>query len=394
MKKTALALLFMTLLVSSVIFAQSPSCDESYIKAMTAPDMAQKYALLKDYVAKCKGSQYENHAYAQLCLLPYQGKSTQETVTFGEKAIGLGGLDDLTQCQVYIIVSGLFIKSGQNLEKAKAYALQVIQIANKNKTSGSSSTTPEAWNQLVGAGYYAQAQALEQEKDLKGALNSYENSYKILKNKQIANDIKKIGKSLYDFKFYAEAERAFQIACTALKDFPSCTFYAKTLYKNGKKDEALKYFKQAYAQQKSGEIAYNIGIILAGKAEKNPAIGPEAISYLLEASFLSPSNSEKAMSLAERLFFNGNSKLNYNEKVKEMNEKTKSLDQLTARFNSKYQDKSEEDLSDDEKKEMKNLLAEIQEEEKAIKKLEAETQAAVAEFQALIDQTKKKLGIT
>ncbi len=394
MKKTALTVSLMILLAAPSLFAQSSSCDESYIKAMTATEMGQKYNLLKDYVAKCKGSKYENHAYANLCLLPYKGKSTQEALNYGEKAIALGGLDDLTQCQIYITVSGLYSKSGQNLEKAKNYALQVIQIAKKNKADKSSSTTPKAWNQLEGAGYYAHAQALEKAKDLKGAVISYENSYKILKNKQIALDLKKVGKSLYDFKFYPQAEKAFQIACTTLNDFASCTFYAKTLFRNGKKDEALKYFKQAYAQQKSGEIAYNIGILLAGKAEKNPALESEAIDYLLQASFLSPKNSEKAMTLAERLFFNGNSKLNYNEKVKEMTARTKSLEQLTAQFNNKFENKTEEDLSDNEKKEMQSLLAKIEEEEKAIENLEAETQAAVDEFQKLIDKTKKKLGIS
>jgi len=394
MKKTALTVLLVILLASPFLHAQSSSCDESYIKAMTAAEMAQKFNQLKEFVANCKGSKYENHAYAHLCLLPLKGKSTQETINFGEKAISLGGLDELTQCQVYIIVSGLYSKSGQNLEKAKNYASQVIQIAKKNKDDKSSSTSPQAWNQLVGAGYYAHAQALEKAKDLKGAVNSYTNSYKILKNKQIAADLKKVGKSLYDFKFYPEAEKAFQIACTTLKDFGSCTFYAKTLFRNGKKDEALKYFKQAYAQQKSGEIAYNIGILLAGKAEKNPGLGPEAIDYLLQASFLSPKNSEKAMTLAERLYFNRNSKLNYNKKVKEINTRTKNLEQLTAQFNNKFEDKTEEDLSDNEKKEMQSLLKKIEEEEKAITNLEAETQAAVAEFQKLIDQTKRKLGVS
>ncbi len=394
MKKTALVISLMILFISPTIFAQSSSCDESYIKAMTAAEIAQKYTLLKNYISNCQGSKYENHAYAHLCLLPYKGKSKQETLNFGEKAIALGGLDDLTQCQLYVTISGLYGESGQNLEKAKNYALQAIQIAQKNKTDKSSQTPVKSWNQLIGYGYYAHAKALEKSKDLKGAVNSYANSFKILKDKQIAKDLQKVGKSLYDFKYYTDAEIAFQIACSTLKDFGSCTYYAKTLYRNGKKDEALKQFKAAYAKQKSGEIAYNIGIILAGKAEKNIALRPEAIDYLLQASFLSPKNSKKAMTLAERLYFNGNGKVNYNEKVKEMNAKTENLEKLTAQFNDKFQDKAEEDLSDQEKIEMKRLLSQIEEEEAAIKKLEAETKAILEEFQHLIDQTKTKLGIT
>jgi seryl-tRNA synthetase len=115
---------------------------------------------------------------------------------------------------------------------------------------------------------------------------------------------------------------------------------------------------------------------------------------LLDASFLSPKNSEKAMSLAERLFFTGNNKLNYNEKVKELQEKTEALDALTEEFNKKFGEKVEEDLNDQEKKEMKEMLAKIKDEEAAIKKLEAEQKEALAEFQKLIDQAKKRLGIS
>ena len=77
-----------------------------------------------------------------------------------------------------------------------------------------------------------------------------------------------------------------------------------------------------------------------------------------------------------------------------MNTKTKNLEKLTAQFNGKFQDKAEEDLSDQEKKDLQKMLSQIEEEEAAIKKLEAETQAILEEFQKLIDQTRTKLGIS
>ncbi|MFQ6107996.1 MAG: hypothetical protein ACE5L7_00390 [Candidatus Aminicenantales bacterium] len=397
MKRMALIAAILTLLVFPLLLqAQNTTADEAYIKAVTTPDPAQRVKLLKDYLAKYggKGTKYENHVYAQLCLTPYKGKTPKETITYGEKALALDGLDDLTQCQLLITLSGVYSQLGQNLEKAKSYALKVVEISKANRNKESSTESPQQWNQLIGAGYYAHAQALEKAKDLRSAVGSYINSYNILKNRQIVRDLKRVGKSLYEFKFYNEAEKAFRIACTTSKDFASCLFYAKTLYRMGRKDEALKYFKQAYAKQKSGEIAYNIGIILAAKAEKDPSFQQEAIKYLLDASFLSPKNSKKAMSLAERLFFAGNKKLRYNEKVKELQERTKELESLTEEFNSKFGEKAEEDLSDAEKKQMKTLLARIKSEEETIKKLQAEQKAALAEFQKLIDQTKKRLGIS
>lgn len=396
MKKTVLTTLVILLFISVYLSAQNSTADEEYIKAVTTQNVDQKVKLLKEYLTKYggKGTKYENHVYANLCLLRYRGKKAKETTNYGEKALAMGGLDDYTKSQIYLQLSGLYSQLGQNLEKAKNYALQAIKIAKANKNKDSATMSPAEWNKFIGAGYLAHGQALEKAKDLKRAVDSYINSYKILKNIQIAKSLQKIGKSLYDFKFYNEAEKAFKIACDALKDFRSCAFYAKTLYRNGKKEEALKYFKQAYAKQKSGEIAYNIGIILAGKVKMNPSQSQEAIKYLLDASFLSPSHSKKAMDLAERLFFSGNKELRYNEKVKELSDRTKKLDELTKTFNKKFEDKAEEDLSDNEKKEMEKFLANIDAEEKAIQKLKAEQEAVLEKFNKLIEETKKRLGIT
>ncbi len=397
MRKLAslMAILFFVATFAS-LYAQNNPADQEYIKAITTPDVSQKVKLLKSYIAKYggKGTKYENFVYANLCLIPYKGKTVKETINYGEKALSLGGLDDLTKCQVYIQLSGIYSKLGQNLDKAKNYALQVIQTGKASKSKESPTATPAQWNKFIGAGYFAHGQALEKAKDLKGAVNDYINSYNILKDKQIAQTLKKIGKSLYDFKFYNEAEKAFKVSAAALKDFGSYTFYAKSLYKNRKKDQALRYFKLAYSQHKSGELAYNIGIILAGKAKKDPSLSSEAIKYLLEASFLSPKNSKNAMKLAETIFFTLNKDLQYNEKVQQLSERNKKLEALTAEFNKKFQDKAEEDLTEAEKKEMNTLLANIKTEEKAIQKLEAETKAALDKFNKLIEETKKRLGIT
>jgi len=396
MKKAVSFISILFFLVTFTSYAQNNSADQEYIQAITTPDISQKVTMLKNYIAKYegKGTKYENFVYANLCLIPYKGKTAQETINYGEKALSLGGLDNLTKCQVYIQLSGIYSKLGQNLDKAKSYALQVVQIAKANKNKESTTVTPAQWNQFIGAGYFAHGQALEKAKDLKGAVNSYVNSYNFLKNKQIAQNLKKLGKSLYDFKFYTEAEKAFKIAATALKDLASYAFYAKSLYKNGKKDQALKYFKLAYNQQRSGELAYNIGIILAGKAKKDPSLSQETIKYLLEASFLSPKNSKNAMKLAETIFFTLNKDLQYNEKVQELSERSKKLEELTKEFNDKFQDKAEEDLTDAEKKEMDAILTEIKTQQNAIQKLEAETKAALDKFNKLIEETKKRLGIS
>jgi len=394
MRKTALTTFILILFSFTSLHAQNNEADQAYIKAMTTPDINQRIPLLKAWITKYagKGTQYENYVYAELCRTPFKGKTAKETIEYGEKALALGGLDDLFSCQVYIQVSAVYSQLGQNLEKAKNYAMQVIQLAKNNKDNNNSAS-PAQWNQFIGAGYFAHGQALEKAKDLKGAVDSYINSYNILKNKQIVDNLKKIGKSLYDFKFYNEAEEALKISSSVLKDFGSYALYAKCLYRNGKKEEALKNFKIAYMKEKSGEIAYNIGIILAGKAKRDPSVSNEAIDFLLEASFLSPVHSQKAMELAENLFFVSNKDLKYNEKVKELLDRGKKLEELTNAFNNKFGEKDEEDLTDDEKKEMKTMLANIEAEKEAIAKLDTETKAALDKFKALIERTKKRLGI-
>jgi tetratricopeptide (TPR) repeat protein len=396
MKKKAMISLFILLFVVNILPAQEDTADQAYIKAVTTQDIGQKAGLLKEWISKYsgQGSQYENFAYATLVITQYPGKTPQETITYGEKAIQLGGLDELTVCQVSLTISTLFSQSGQNPDKAKTYAAKVIQTAQAAKGKESERENAKQWNTLIGAGNYASGQAMEKAGDFNGASKAYIDSFKILKNAQIIMNIKTMGKALYDAKNYAAAEAPFRFACKESPDFGSLAILAKTLFRLGKKDDALTFFKQAYGKQKNGDIAYNIGILLAGKAGSNASAANEAIKYLLEASFLSQTNTKKAMDLAQGLFFNTARKdLRYNEKVKLFAENGQKLQQKTESFNAKYGEKAEDDLSDKEKREMEIMLAEITELQESTNKLEGEAQAALAQFNQLIEQTKKTLGI-
>jgi len=395
MKKTVVTTLTLILFISSSALSQSNEAQEAYLKATTAPSLNQKIQLLEDYIQKYKGkgTQYENYAYAHLCIYSLQANQLNKAIEYGENALSLGGLDDDFKCQVYLTLSIIYTKLGKNLEKAKNYSMQVVEIARVKKDNASSTTSPEQWKKLLGAGYYTHAQAQEKAKQLKGAVSSYIKSYDYLKNRQIGNDLKKAGKSLYEFKFYNDAERAFGKAYNILKDFDSCSFYAKSLYKNRKKEEALTYFKKSYGMQKRGEIAFNIGIILAGKAKKKPSFYEEAIRYLLDASFLSPANSDKAMKLAEGIFYNSKEAAGYNKKVKQIQELGKKLEEMTEIFNENFGDKNEEDLSESEKKEIASWLADIEALQAKIKKTEKEQNLIVAKFNNHLEEAKKRLGI-
>ena len=97
------------------------------------------------------------------------------------------------------------------------------------------------------------------------------------------------------------------------------------------------------------------------------------------------------MQYAEGLYFNKDPQ--YNQKVKALTDKGKALEDLTNQFNEKFGEKTEEDLTDAEKKEMEDMLAKIDAEKKAVDKLQGEQEEFLTKFQALIDQTKKNLGL-
>lgn len=395
MRKIALTTFILILFTSITLFAQTGDANQDYIKAMSTQDPTQKAKLLKQWLKtnQGKGNQYEKYAYAELCVFPYPGKTAEELVEYGEKALTFGGLDDFTHCRVLMNIASIYSQRGQNLEKAKSYSQQVIQLAKTNRDKEGSGATPAQWDQFMGAAYYTHGTALDKGRDPRGALESYINSYNILKDPQIATALKKIGKNLYDYKFYKDAEKAFKITATAIKDYPSIYLYAKTLHRNGKKDDAIRYYKQAYSQQKTGDVAFNIGIILAGKSERDPSVSPEAIEYLLDASFLSPPNSQKAMQLAESLFFTYNKDLKYNETVREIQKKTKELDDLTNDYNKRFGNKEDEELSDTDKRMMRILEQDIEALQKDVDGLLLKQKAALNEFNKLIEQAKRRLGV-
>lgn len=383
MKRSVLTVITLTLLLVFPALSQESSCDQAYIKAMTTADAGQRAKLLKDYLAQCggKGSQYENFAYANLCVTPYSGKTAAEIIEYGEKAIALGGLDELMKFQILVTVAAVYGQQGKNLAKAKNYAQQAIQLGKAQNN-----------NQLVGAAYYVQGQVQQKSNDLKGASSSYISAYNILKNEQIINDLKKVAKGLYDAKAYSDAAKAWK-ACVGVSNNYVCIVYlANSLNRSGKKDEALTYYKQAYTKQKKGDVAYNIGVLLAAKSNHNNNGSSEAISYLLDASFLSQANTKKAMDLAQRLFFN-HEVPGYNDKIEELSVRGTKLETLTNSFNEKFGEKDEEDLTDAENAEMEKILEQIEAEQKTIEKLQTEQQQALEKFNTLVEQTKTRLDI-
>jgi len=379
------------LLTGLVAWAQNPA-DEAYIKAMTVQDNCEKVKLLKDFINQYagKGSQYENYAYAYLCLIQCPSKSLQESINYGEKALAAGGLDAEVRVSLMAYLANNYISRGQNLDKAKNYGHQLIEIGKAEKSK--EGANPDKWNKIMAAGYYILGNAAEKSKDTAAAVNAYLSAYSISKDRNIMASVRKLGKTYVDAKNFAEAEKVYRAIYNQSKDPNDAILLGQLLNRAGKNDEALALLKEAYAKKKTGEVAFSIAVILANKAKTDPSVVNEAVRYSLEAAFLPNPNSEKAKEMAEGLFFTMNKDLKYNETVLAIQNKVRELDDLTKVFNERFGGKSEDELTDKDKKKIKEFQADIDALQAEIDKLKKQQEAAIAKFNQLMEETRRRLG--
>lgn len=391
MKRILLIAVIFSIVCGGVALAQSEA-DQIYIKAMQAATPAEKIKLLKEFISQHagKGSQYDNYAYANLCLLQYQGKQlTAETAALGEKAVAAGGIDDMMKGTLLTVIANIGITTNQ-FDKAKASAQQLIQHANASKGKEAEAPNAAAWAQMIGGGHYLMAQAQEKTKDLKGALVSYDQAYKILKSNAVLVEVKKIAKTLYDAQKWSEAEEVYRYLAGTGKDADSLTQLAQTLNKQGKQAEALQMFKDMYAKNKTGNMAYNIGIMLANEAKANPALTNDAIAFILDAGFLDPKRTKACTDMAQSLFFSQDKE--WNNRIKTLNESQALITDWTKTINTKFGEKGEDELTPDEKREYRKLKDLISKEQVVMDGLMAQQKAGSGKFDALVAAAKKRTG--
>jgi len=386
MKRTVLTIIAVALALSGVARAQS-ECDQLYIKAMQANAPAERAKLLKEFLASCsgKGNQYENFANAFLCTGTFP-KTDQETIAYGEKALSLGGLDETIKSQIVMTLAIVSNKLNSN-DKTKSYSEQLIQIGTAAKAK-----EPEgaSWNKMIGIGHFLVGQARQKGGDVAGALESYQTSYALINDNQILLEVKKMGKGFMDAKKYAEAEKVYRFLAGTGKDPDSIRVIADIMAQTGRKGEALQMFKDMYAKKKTGEMAYNIGILLAQETKTNPAVINEAISFLLDASLLYPSKAQQSRNLAEGLFMSQDKE--WNNRVKAIQESQKLIDDWTKTINTKFGDKSEDELTPDEKREFRKTNEAIDKEKKIVEGIQTQQKATLSRFDTLMAQARQRVG--
>ena len=382
MKRTLIAVMTLGLLCAGLAVAQSP--DEEYLKAMQIADNCQKVQALEAYLAKYagQGTTNEHWAYAYYCLTPCASKNAVKAAEYGEKALGMAGIDGATKLQLTIAIPQLYYSAGQ-AAKGEAGARKLIDF-------GKSVSDAKKAAQLQAAGYLLIGQFAEKSGDFGGAAENYITAYGILKDPSISKQLNGLANTLYKGGKYAEAEQVFRQFYAADKGPESAALLGQTLHKQGKVDEALVIYREGYAKKRTAGLAQNIAIILNSQVKTDPSKTAEAIDANIEAALLNASQQKNFLGQAQNLFVGQDKELaaSYG-KIEEHN---KAIEEFTKTYNSKIEGKSEDDLSDSDKRILKQLEANIEAEKQAIAKIQAGQKGVLDKFNARVAQVRQRLG--
>jgi tetratricopeptide (TPR) repeat protein len=382
MKRTLFATVTLVFVLAGLAAAQG--ADEEYLKAMQLADNCQKVQALEAYIAKYagQGTTNEHWAYAYCCLTPCASKNAGKAAEYGEKALGMAGIDSATKLQLMVAIPQLYYSAGQT-DKGDAGARKLIE-------HGKGQSDAKVAAQLQAGGYLMIGQAAEKAGDYGKAAENYITAYGIFKDPSISKQLNGLAATLYKNQKFAEAEKVFRQFYAADQGPESAALLGQTLYKQGKTDEALTIFKEGYAKKRTGGLAQNIAIILNAQVKTDPSKTMEAVNANIEAAFLVPAQQKNFLGQAQNLFVGQDKELA--SSYAKIEEHKKAIDEFNKTIDQKFDGKSEDDLSDSDKRLLKTLNANIEAENQAIAKIQASQKGVLDKFNALVAQVKARLG--
>jgi TolA-binding protein len=382
MKRILFAIVTLGFIFAGLAAAQS--ADEDYLKAMQISDNCQKVQALDNYISKYagQGTTNEHWAYAYYCLTPCASKSAQKAADYGEKALTMPGIDEQTKIGLLATIPGLYDSAGQK-DKATAAARRLSDY-------GKASTDAKLGPRLQASGYILIGQFAEKAGDFGTAAENYITAYGILKDPSISKQLNSLANTLYKGGKFAEAEQVFRQFYAADKGPESAALLGQTLYKQNKTDEALAIFREGYSKKKTGSLAQNIAVILNSQVKSDPSKTTEAINANIEAAILNPPQQKNFLGQAQNLFVGQDKDLASSyAKIEEHN---KAIEEFTKTYNAKIEGKTEDDLSDADKRVLKTLEANIEIEKQAIAKIQGDQKGVLDKFKALVAQVRTRLG--
>ncbi len=116
----------------------------------------------------------------------------------------------------------------------------------------------------------------------------------------------------------------------------------------------------------------------------------EAVNANIEAALLVPAQQKNFLGQAQNLFVGQDKELA--SSYAKIEEHKKAIDEFNKTIDTKFAGKSEDELSDSDKRLLKTLNANIEAENQAIAQIVASQKGVLDKFNALVAQVKARLG--
>jgi len=393
--------LFFLLVVSSTWGQNLENAGSDYTMALQKKGQ-ERVRAFEEYVKRYPDSKvnvFTKYAFYWLALEHYNQKNYSDAITSGEKAIAVGIPEKRNEAGTFLILASSYgVKGSPKYSQAQAtkYAEKAISFSRENGFDDLVKQGQALKNELSGAAAPKGPQTpVDKINALYGARN-YEGAI-----------------SLYNS--FGEGDKKNQ---TILE------IYADSLFQANRLDQALEKFNEAFAKQKKAVSAERIAEIYAKKAKKDKKFLDMAAGAYIEAGlfYKKEGNSSRQDADFQLAKFQIGEKYNFNDRAKKYSsaqrnvkpkvDNTKAIKklekeyaQLERKLNAQYQDIA---MPDYEQARLDKLTAQINQlrtgaagGDSGDSKLDQEGEALMkekekidSEYSALLEKSKKKLGIS
>lgn len=301
----------------SVFFVSAKEKDDLYLKAVGEKNLETKIGLLKEYIDKYgteKDDKYIKFIYIQAVDTSYRLKNYDDTIRYGELAVGIEGIDPSNKLNVLFEIANAFYITKKDLDKAMNYAESIIELSKEGikelEKSGQDKARADQFINNYKMFYLAPAYKLQalvlfnKNKDdaaiIKQAAEKALLAYEIDKSESTATQI--FGYA-YNLSTKSQFQEAISLAEKVLNKenpkFNEVHFLGVLYFKIKDRDKALYYFETAYKLKPQADLALKIGqLVFKTDAEKG-------IKYFADSYVLSNFNKETdAYKYLQQLYFN------------------------------------------------------------------------------------------
>ncbi|MDY0297155.1 MAG: tetratricopeptide repeat protein [Acidobacteriota bacterium] len=303
--KRQIVMLLIIMVISS-FFLLADEKQDLWSRIGQENNLETKLALLQEYENKYAQDQGErlDVLYLNLALTTYQLKQFEKTITYGEKALTQRNLDQKNKLNLCLWLANSFNVTKTDLEKAYAYAEQVIVLARELKTAEGGDSAAKYDKQYIAPALRIQIQTLyargkEDPEMMSQAAQKGLEVYNIEPVRKNSDLLFSLSNALFNLN---RKEEAVNIMEQLVEKETDNTRYIGALAvwysKMGNKDRAIDYLEQSYQIRRNVKTAYNIAVLSQSKDLD------KAIRYLAEAYQMNPSTQSRVYKLLRHLYYN------------------------------------------------------------------------------------------